>query len=75
MYIDTETLVTTIYFVVDNWYLTEGYKYLTGKAGRKPEFTDSEMITFIILKEFLQFRTQVPGIHAWQPLRYVPRHS
>ena len=58
MYIDTETLVTAIYFIVDNWYLTEGYKYLTGKVGRKPEFTDSEMITFIILKEFLQFSSE-----------------
>jgi len=58
MYIDIETLVTAIYFIVDNWYLTEGYKYLTGKVGRKPEFTDSEMITFIILKEFLQFSSE-----------------
>lgn len=58
MYIDTETLITTIYFIVDNWYLTEGYKYLIDKPGRKPEFTDSEMITFIILKEFLQFKSE-----------------
>jgi hypothetical protein len=58
MYIGTEILIITIYFIVNNWYLTEGYKYLTGKRGRKPEFTDSEMITFIILKEFLQFRSE-----------------
>jgi hypothetical protein len=58
MYLDTETLITAIYFIVNNWYLTEGYKYLIGKTGRKPEFTDSEMITFIILKEFLQFRSE-----------------
>jgi len=58
MYIDTETLITAIYFIVDNWYLAEGYKYLTEKPGRKPEFTDSEMITFIILKEFLQFKSE-----------------
>ena len=31
---------------------------MTGKVGRKPEFTDSELITFIILKEFLQFRSE-----------------
>jgi len=58
MYIDTETLITVIYFIVDNWYLTEGYKYLIDKSGRKPEFTDSEMITLIILKEFLQFKSE-----------------
>lgn len=58
MYIDTETLITAIYFIVDNWYLTEGYKYLIHKPGKKPVFTDSEMITFIILKEFLQFKSE-----------------
>jgi hypothetical protein len=58
MYIDLETLITAIYFVVDEWYLTEGYKHLIGKVGRKPEFTDSELMTFMILKEFLQFRSE-----------------
>lgn len=58
MYIDTITLIITIYYLVDNWYLTEGYKYLIDKPGRKPEFTDSEMITFIILKEFLQCKSE-----------------
>jgi len=58
MYIDTVTLIIAVYYVVDNWYLTKGYKYLIDKPGRKPEFTDSEMITFIILKEFLQFKSE-----------------
>jgi len=58
MYIDTETLVTAIYFIVDNWYLTEGHNYLKHKPGRKPVFTDSEMIAFIILKEFLQYKSE-----------------
>ena len=58
MYIDTETFITLVYFIVNNWYLTEGCKYLKGKPGRRPEFTDSEMITFMILKEFLQFKAE-----------------
>jgi hypothetical protein len=58
MYIDTETLITTIYFIVDNWYLTKGYKLLQGKPGRKPDFTDSEMLTFMMMKEFLQFSSE-----------------
>ena len=58
MYIDTETLITVVYFMVDNWYLTKGHKHLKGKLGRKPAFTDSEMITFMILKEFLQFSSE-----------------
>jgi hypothetical protein len=45
MYIDIETLVTAIYFVVNNWYLREGHCYLDGKVGRKPIFTDSELLT------------------------------
>jgi len=58
MYIDLETLITAIYFIVDEWYHTEGCKYLIGKVGKKPEFTDSELMTFVILKEFLQFRSE-----------------
>jgi hypothetical protein len=58
MYIDTETLITLVYFIVNNWYLTKGHKYLKGKLGRRPAFTDSEVITFMILKEFLQFKAE-----------------
>jgi hypothetical protein len=58
MYIDTETLITAIYFVINNWYLDEGHKYLKGRPGRKPDFTHSEMITIMILKEFLQFSSE-----------------
>jgi hypothetical protein len=47
-----------VYFIVDNWYLAEGHEYLKGKPGRKPDFTDSEMITFMILKELLQFSSE-----------------
>ncbi|MCP4490678.1 MAG: IS982 family transposase [Gammaproteobacteria bacterium] len=58
MYIDTETLITVVYLMVDDWYIAKGHKYLEGKLGRKPEFTDSEMITFMVLKEFLQFSSE-----------------
>ena len=58
MHMDTETLITLIYFIVNNWYLDKGRKYLKGNPGRKPDFTDSEMITFMILKEFLQFKAE-----------------
>lgn len=58
MYIDTETLIIAVYLVVNNWYLAEGRKYLTAKPGRKPDFTDSEIISFMILKEFLGFGSE-----------------
>ena len=58
MYIDIETLITAVYFIIDEWYRTEGCKYLIGKVGKKPEFTDSELMTFVILKEFLQLKSE-----------------
>ena len=58
MYIDTETLIIAVYLVVNNWYLAEGRKYQTAKPGRKPDFTDTEVISFMILKEFLGFGSE-----------------
>jgi len=37
MYIDTETLITAIYLVIDNWYLNEGHKY------RKADLAESQI--------------------------------
>jgi len=67
MYINIETLITTIYFIVDNWYLREGQCYLNGKVGRKPTFTDSELLTLMIFNEFMAFKSErkfVGYIHA-----------
>jgi len=58
MYIDIETLITAIYFVVNNWYLREGHCYLDGKVGRKPIFTDSELLTLMIFNEFMTFKSE-----------------
>ena len=40
--IDIETLLTIIFVHVDDWYQDKGQKLLHGKAGRKPDFSDSE---------------------------------
>jgi hypothetical protein len=67
MYIDIETLITAIYFITNNWYLREGHRYLDGKVGRKPIFTDSELLSLIIFKEFMTFKSErkfVGYIHA-----------
>jgi Transposase DDE domain len=58
MYIDIETLITAIYFIVNNWYLSEGHCYLDGKVGRKPIFTDSELLTLMIFNEFMTFKSE-----------------
>ena len=58
MYIDIETLITAIYLITNDWYLREGRHYLDGKVGRKPSFTDSELLTLIIFKEFMTFKSE-----------------
>jgi hypothetical protein len=67
MYIDIETLITAIYYIASNWYLREGHCYLNGKVGRKPTFTDSELLTLMIFKEFMTFKSErkfIGYIHA-----------
>jgi len=51
-------LMTIIYILVGDWYQAEGNKYLQGKVGRKPEFTDSEVITLMLTREFLPFLSE-----------------
>lgn len=53
--IDTETLLTTIYVLVDDWYQAKGHKLLKGKPGAKPEFSDSEVITLMLAMDFIPF--------------------
>jgi hypothetical protein len=38
-------ILTIIFVLVDDWYPEKGIQWLTGKAGKKPEFKDSEVIT------------------------------
>jgi len=60
-------LFTIIFVLVDDWYQSEGVKLLRGKAGTKPDFTDSEVITLMLAQEYIPFpsETQYSGfIHA-----------
>jgi hypothetical protein len=51
-------LLTTIFVLVDDWYQTHGKYYLQGKAGSKPEFNDSEVITLLLTMEFIPFPSE-----------------
>ena len=51
-------LFTIVFVLVDDWYKGEGIKLLHGKAGAKPEFTDSEMITLMLAQEFIPFPSE-----------------
>jgi len=41
--------------IVDDWYLKEGQIILQGKPGRKPDFTDSEMITLMLAQDYIPY--------------------
>lgn len=50
-----EELATIVYVLVDDWYLLHGVKLLQGKRGSKPHFSDSEVITLLLLMDYLPF--------------------
>lgn len=68
-------LFTIIFVLVDDWYKSEGYKFLRGKAGAKPEFTDSEMITLMLVQEYIPFpsETQYVGFIRANYLDLFPK--
>lgn len=48
-------VLTIIYVIVDDWYATTGQDMLTGKAGAKPTFSDSEMLTLMVAQDFMPY--------------------
>ena len=53
--IDLESLLTTIYVLVDDWYQAKGQALLTGKPGAKATFSDSEMLTLMVAQDFIPY--------------------
>ena len=51
-------LLTIIFMIVDDWYQVDGQKYLQRKVGRKPVFSDSEVMTLMLAQEFLPFASE-----------------
>ncbi len=68
-------LFIIVFVLVDDWYKVEGVKLLRGKAGAKPEFTDSEMITLMLVQEFIPFpsETQFLGFIRANYLALFPK--
>jgi len=50
-----ETVFTTIYILVDDWYRAQGQMLLNGKAGAKPVFSDSELLTLMLAHDYLPY--------------------
>ena len=55
-------LLTIIYVLVDDWYQQHGVKYLAGKAGQKPIFTDSEVITLVLAQDYIPYPSETQYI-------------
>jgi len=53
--INIESLLTIIYVMVDDWYQEKGQLLLRGKVGRKPEFSDSEVITLMVAEDYIPY--------------------
>jgi hypothetical protein len=62
-------LLTIIFVLVDDWYQDYGHKLLKGKAGKKPVFKDSEVITLVLAHDFIPYpaETQYVGFIPHRP--------
>lgn len=53
MNMPTDAFLTTLYTIVDDWYQQHAPALLAGKAGKKPLFSDSEVMTLSIAQHWL----------------------
>jgi hypothetical protein len=70
-----EDVFTYLYVLVDDWYQAEGYRYMKGKAGRKPAFSDSEMLTLMLAQDYVPYpgETQYLGFVRGNHRALFPR--
>ena len=73
--IDIVSLLTTIFVLVDDWYLSKGQALLKGKPGAKPVFSDSELLTLMLAQDFIPYpgATQYVGYIRANYLREFPK--
>jgi hypothetical protein len=73
--ISISDVLTIIFVLVDDWYQTYGIQYLTSKAGAKPIFTDSEVITLMLAQDYIPFpsETQFIGFVRANYLELFPK--
>lgn len=51
-------LFTIVFVLVDEWCQTKGKHYLHSKLGAKPELTDSEVITLMLMQDFIPYPSE-----------------
>ena len=73
--IDFETLLITIFVLVDDWYKKhrKGFKRIS--PGAKPEMSDSEIMTLALIMDYLPFpgETQFIGFIGANYKQWFPR--
>jgi hypothetical protein len=64
-----------MYVLIDDWYQLHGQPLLDGKAGAKPRFSDSEMMTLMVGHDFVPYpgETQYLGYVRSNHLRLFPQ--
>lgn len=53
--INFESLIITVFVLVDDWYQTEGKTLTSSSPGAKPRMSDSEIITLALMMDYLPF--------------------
>ena len=48
-------LLLVVNVIVDDWYLVQGRIILQGKPGKKPQFSDSEVITLMFAQDYIPY--------------------
>jgi hypothetical protein len=56
--VDIGTLFVAVFLTVDCWYQQHGLALLRGKRGRKPDLSDTEVITLLLMRDFLPFPSE-----------------
>ena len=54
--IDFESIIITVFVLVDDWYQEEGKALKAISPGAKPEMSDSEIITLALIMDYLPLR-------------------
>ena len=71
MNMPVETFLTALYTYVDDWYQTTGAALLGGKVGRKPEFSDSEVLTLALAQHWCGFAREADWLRHLRA-NYLP---
>src|SRR5438067_3940264 len=58
MNMPVETFLSALYTTVDDWYQSQSASLLAGKVGRKPDFSDSEVITLALAMHWCGFTSE-----------------